>query len=283
MAIRIRTLTRTITLSLALIATGFAAAEPVRADDAVQLDECVAAVEAQLDPRVTDALARIDGLGRRLLALHSYLRSSAHLTERWSWTQEQISAYEGSAEQRDLQQAIGLVSAEFVRENPGYELWVNPQVRSLDVQVEDWNTNESVGAAAEHLEAAVREHAAAPDFAKAGPERAARSLQSFLSAYVPAPTPTIAAPGLSLHGQMRAVDFQVHQDGQVVAGPRTSTMDSEWDAAGWSDRLSAAVRSAGARFVGPLASPREPWHYTFSPKAVVATGPREPAADPTDR
>jgi hypothetical protein len=69
---------------------------------------------------------------------------------------------------------------------------------------------------------------------------------------------------------MRAIDFQVHQGETVVAGPRTSTIDTEWDGAGWSAKLDAAVRSAGQRFVGPLASPREPWHYTYSPETVAA-------------
>jgi len=153
--------------------------------------------------------------------------------------------------------------------NPGYELWVNPDVRSLDVQIDHWNTNASVAAAAEGLPAAAREHVASPAFAAAGPGSAARKLQSFLGAYVPVPTPTIAAPGLSRHGQMRAVDFQVHQGGRVIAGPRTSTMEADWDAAGW---------SASRQFVGPLASPREPWHYTYSPEAVASAGPRVPAA-----
>jgi hypothetical protein len=69
---------------------------------------------------------------------------------------------------------------------------------------------------------------------------------------------------------MRAIDFQVHQGASIVAGPRTSTIDTEWDASGWSAKLDAAVRSASQRFVGPLSSPREPWHYTYSPETVAA-------------
>ena len=34
--------------------------------------------------------------------------------------------------------------------------------------------------------------------------------------------------------------------------------------------LDAAVRAASQRFVGPLASPREPWHYTYSPETIAA-------------
>ena len=47
-------------------------------------------------------------------------------------------------------------------------------------------------------------------------------------------------------------------------------MEAEWDEAGWAAKLDAAVRAAGQRFVGPLASPREPWHYTYSPETVAA-------------
>ena len=83
------------------------------------------------------------------------------------------------------------------------------------------------------------------------------------------PTPTIAAPGLSLHGQMRAVDFQVHQPGRVVAGPSTATIATDWAAAGWAAKLDAAVREASERFVGPQASPPAPWHYTYVPEAVA--------------
>lgn len=95
--------------------------------------------------------------------------------------------------------------------------------------------------------------------------RACRQTMGLLAAMA-----TVAAPGLSPHGQMRAVDFQVHQGDRIVAGPRTATIAADWDAAGWSAKLDAAVRAAGNRFIGPLASPREPWHFTYSPEAVAA-------------
>ncbi len=239
-------------------------------DTGPELARYVEALAAEQDPPVAEALVRIDGTGRRLLALRSYVRSRAHLADRWSWTSEQIAAYEGTPEHGELQQEIERVRAAFVRENPGFELWVNPQVRSLDIQLEHWNTNESVAAAAASLLAAANEVVASPAFPAAQPARATKALESFLASYVPEPTPTIAAPGLSPHGQMRAIDFQVHQGESIVAGPRTSTIDTEWDASGWSAKLDAAVRAASQRFVGPLASPREPWHYTYSPETVAA-------------
>jgi hypothetical protein len=234
------------------------------------LARCIEALAAEQDPRVADALTQIDGAGRRLLALRSYVRGRAHLAERWSWTGEQIAAYEGSPEHGELQQEIAKVSEAFARENPGFDLWVNPQVRSLDIQLEHWNTNESVAAAAASLLTAASELVSSPTFPASQPARATKALESFLASYVPMPTPTIAAPGLSPHGQMRAIDFQVHQGASIVAGPRTSTIDTDWDASGWSAKLDAAIRSGSQRFIGPLASPREPWHYTYSPETVAA-------------
>jgi len=234
------------------------------------LDDHLARLAARQDPRVAEALARIDDTGRRLLALRSYLRSRDHLAERWSWTQEQIQAFEGSAEHRDLQAEIERVQEAFSRDNPGFELWVNPQVRSLDRQIESWNGNESVGAAAAQLLTDALELVGRADFGAGQAERAHHALESFLVAYRPVPTPTVAAPGLSPHGQMRAVDFQVHQGDRIVAGPRTATIATDWDETGWSSRLDAAVRAASHRFIGPLATPREPWHYTYTPESVAA-------------
>ena len=66
---------------------------------------------AEQDPRVADAWERIDGTGRRLLALRSYVRSRAHLADRWSWTSEQIAAYRGRRSIGELQQEIDRVNA----------------------------------------------------------------------------------------------------------------------------------------------------------------------------
>lgn len=257
---------------VAMVAAGLATVRPARAAgepvDAVA--PLVDSIAAALDARVAPTLARIDGTGRRLLALRSYLRARNHLAERWSWTAEQIAAYEGSAEQRELQAEVERVRAAFLQANPGFELWVNPQVRSLDVQLEHWNSNESVGEAAAVLLAAVRELAGSASFPASRPDAARKAVEALLTAFVPEPTPTVAAPGLSPHGQMRAIDFQVHQGDRIVAGPKTSSIATEWDAAGWTVRLGDAVRSGSGRFLGPLASPREPWHYTYSPEAVAA-------------
>jgi hypothetical protein len=245
-------------------------ASPAVSDPANLLGPIVAEIVREQDPRVSDALARIDGEGRRLLALRAYLRSRANLAERWSWSAEQVAAYLESPEHAGLQAEIERVRAAFAQENPGFELWVNPQVRNLDVQLQNWNANESVAAAAEGLLAAARAHVTTAGLGEMEPSKAQRALEQFLLAHVPVPTPTMAAPGLSPHGQMRAIDFQVHSEGAVVAGTRTATIAADWDGAGWTEKLESAVRSASRHFIGPLESPREPWHYTYAPESVAA-------------
>lgn len=234
------------------------------------LDQHVAALIVRQDARVSEALSRIDGTGRRLLALRYYLRSDSKLEERWSWTQAQIAAYEGSPEQRDLLQEIDRVRTAFAACNPGFDLYVNPQVRSLDTQIEHWNTNASVAAAADGILAAAQALIASSGFPATPSQETTDALGRFLSGYTPVTKPTIAAPGLSRHGQMREIDFQVHQGGRIIAGTSTASIATDWDAGGWAAKLDAAVRAASNRFAGPLANPREPWHYRYTPKAVAA-------------
>jgi hypothetical protein len=249
--------------------TALAAVNVARAEEAVvaeRLDRMATAAAIATDARVASVLPRIEGVGPRLLALRSYLRSGDRLAERWSWSQEQIAAYAGSPEQQELDAEIGRVRQEFEKANPGYTLFVNPQVRSLDIQLANWGRNESVAAAAARLLLdAITHFLGRPVDDAAG----AAELAAFLHGYVPEPIPTVAAPGLSPHGQMRASDFQVHRGDEIVAGPDTRTVDTTWMQEGWGGRLDAAVRAASRRFVGPLASPREPWHYTYTPVAVA--------------
>ena len=262
-----RIVVATATVVLALCGGAAAAAEAGAPDGTAA---AIAALAATLDPRVADALARIDGPGRQLLALRSYLRSRAHLAERWSWTAEQIADYAASPEHRALEAEIERVRTAFAQANPGFELWVNPQARSLDTQIEHWNHNASDAAAAEDLLAALRARLATSSPEALQPAQARQTTTEFLQSYVPTPIPTLAAPGLSPHGQMRAIDFQVQKDGQIVAGPAADSIASVWDAQGWAARLDAAVHEGSRQFIGPLASPREPWHFTYVPDAVVS-------------
>ena len=245
------------------LAMGIARAGPADAG----IEATLAALVAGLDPRAASAIDRMEGTGRRLLAARAYLRAGAGLEERWSWSLEQAAAFESTAEKRALDDAVARVRCEFESRNPGYTIWVNPEFRSLDLQLERWNGNESVGLAGDNLLAGVRR---ALGGSAGGTPQAVAALRELLLAHVPEPVPALAAPGLSPHGRLRAVDFQVESAGRIVAGTETASIASEWIAGGWKARLREAITEAGVGFEGPLASPDEPWHYEFRPQPVQA-------------
>jgi hypothetical protein len=234
--------------------------------DAAALVELLAADQ---DARVTAALGRIEGTDRRLLALRSYLRAGPGLADRWSWSAAQIAVFAQSQESRDIQAEIEKVRQAFVAANPGFELWVNPEVRSLDTQLANWNRNASVARAAARLLGRVEAWLGSAAVSSMPVSEVGKAAATFLSSHVPSPTPTLAAPGLSPHGQMRAVDFQIRKAGRTIAGPTSATIATAWDAAGWAQRLKAAVLAGSTRFTGPLAAPREPWHYTYTAAPVA--------------
>ena len=122
------------------------------------VDDYLLAVTHDLPPVAKEALQRIDGKPRQLLAVRGYLRADQQLLSRWSWSADEIRAYESSQEYRDLLAEIAAVRARFEAANPGYSLYANTTARSLDLQLQRWNSNASVGVIAERLqEAAVRE------------------------------------------------------------------------------------------------------------------------------
>lgn len=208
---------------------------------------------------ILQAVDRIEGTGRQLLALRSYLRAANSIGTRWSWTQKQIDHYRQSAEYQALLAEIERIRTRFEADNPGYQLYANTDVRSLDVQIERWNSNETVGAIASDLE-----RAACNRLGSKSPVHP-NLLRDFLRDWVPERPPPLAAPGLSLHGRARAIDFQVHQGDRVIAGADTGDIDPVWIGQGWGRKLERAVRAASTKFVGPLAMPHEPWHFEYQP------------------
>jgi hypothetical protein len=224
---------------------------------------------AGLEPRVIDALQRISSADRRLLALRDYLRAGDTLAERWSWSEEHLSSYPATPEGKAAAADIDAVVAAFAAANPGLTLQVNRKLRSLEVQIAHWNVDESVGTTAAALVAALEQrftgNASMPN---------TDQLRQSLIQWRPNVATALAAPGLSAHGQGRAIDFQVKRDRQIVAGVDVASASQQWDAAGWTQKLRAAVSVAGNHFSGPLESPYEPWHYAYAPRPAASDGSR---------
>jgi hypothetical protein len=226
------------------------------------VDEYLLAVTHDLPAGAKDALQRIDGKPRQLLAARAYLRVGQELQSRWSWSADEIRTYEASQEYADLLAEIALVRARFEAANPGYSLYANTTARSLDLQLQRWNSNKSIGVIAKQLQKAVERELARSTYPANPDAKATLHFADFLRAWRPAPAAApLAAPGLSLHGRSRAIDFQVTRNGRIIAPTEVSKARSVWERQGWGSRLAAAMRDT--RFVGPLQSPNEPWHYEY--------------------
>ncbi len=233
-------------------------------------DAALRAIFAELSPSpAKDALLQIPDLGRRLLALRSYARFRAPLVKRWSWTEDQIAAYQGSAEQEALLAEVGEIAAHFAEANPGYEIYARTQVRSLDLQIKRWNVNESVGNGGDEILKAWREKFGGEETAQdeAAAKPASKAFWRWIKSFRPSRRARLAAPGLSRHGRGRAIDFQIKKDGKIYAGTGTRAVKDIWRAEKWEEKLKASITAAGPSFTGPLKAPDEPWHYDYDPKA----------------
>jgi hypothetical protein len=226
------------------------------------MNEYLLAVTRDLPAPANEALQRIDGRPRQLLAVRGYLRAGQQLQSRWSWSADEIHTYETNREYADLLAEIALVRARFEAANPGYSLYANPTARSLDLQLQRWNSNTSVGVIAKRLQNAAERELALSTYPAHPDAKATLRFADFLRAWRPVPAAApLAAPGLSLHGRLRAIDFQITRNGQIVAPTEVAKARSVWERQGWAGRLAAVTRDT--RFVGPLQSPNEPWHYEY--------------------
>jgi hypothetical protein len=233
-------------------------AQALRPDAAACTQSWIAAASVGLDARALDTLRRIRGPERQLLALRAYLRAGDTLSSRWSWSQEQLTAYPLSAEGKAVAADIEAVEEIFARDNPGFAARASRMPRSLEVQLEHWNENRTVGAVATDLATSLSGRLKANT---ASPEQ----VRAALIDWKPRTAAPLAAPGLSAHGQGRAFDFQIERDGRVVAGFDAVSAHQRWDSSGWTRKLHAAIASSGKPFTGPLQSPYEPWHYAYTP------------------
>jgi hypothetical protein len=216
-------------------------------------------------PPSGQALLQIPDPGRRLLAFRSYMRAGASLADRWSWTRSEIEAFQGSDEQVALLAAVKAVGDHFAEANPGYEIYANTKVRSLDLQIERWNANRSVGIAADDILWAWRSKFGDNEKAAADPKK----LAAFARGFSLRKRANLAAPGLTAHGQARAIDFQIKKDGTIIADTNSRKIETAWRAEGWDVKLKESMDAAGPAFSGPLTAPDEPWHYSYDPSIAV--------------
>lgn len=237
----------------------------VQMDGLTKLGRYMNALGAQLDPRARGALTRIDGTARQLLALRGYVRIEEGLAARWSWTAEEIKRFENSAEYRAALNEVEKVRQKFAALNPGYELYVNTQVRTLEKQIKFWNETKSVQSASEQMLASTLKELSGAGYTETPDASSVNRFRQFLKSSKLATAPTVATPGLSQHGQLRAFDFQVQRGSQLVAGTDSASIVPVWEGQGWAKKLKEAVKGASNKFKGPLVSPREPWHYDYVP------------------
>ena len=220
------------------------------------------ALAINLPAKAADALEGIPEPGPKLLAARSYYRSLVHLDSRWSWDEAKIAAFQDSPEHKALLAEIDRIARHFSQNNPDYALFANTKVRSLDQQIASWNSNASVKVAGESLLGSLANESNIP--LTADNANLPEQLKTWLGAHAPVPRPNLAAPGLSAHGQMRAIDFQIEKNGAMIAPADTAKVDSVWRAQGWDAKLKTSIMEAGPSFQGPLLSPDEPWHYTYT-------------------
>lgn len=219
---------------------------------------------------VQDALSQInqigpDSFGLQLLAVGRYMRKgTAYVAANWTWSAEEISAYEHTPRAIEVKNAVAKVDSAFRTLAPGFSLSVRGP-RSLPEQVKKWTANTSIKNKSRAMVAyCLSRIGQLPDVPDVG---SIQRFRSIIAGFDVTDLP-LAAPGLSDHGQMRAVDFQVHRvsDNSVVAIPEVAKIQSQWEATQFTSLLKSAVKQAGSQFEGPLMPPHgkyEPWHYRF--------------------
>ena len=255
-----------------LLIAGLAAAGPALAASA-SIQEYLFAVTHDLPPYAKEAVQRVGDPPRQLLATRAYLRVGQQLPARWSWSLEQIQAYQASEEYRDLLADIATVRARFEAQNPGYSLYANTEARSLELQLQRWNSNASVGVIARRLQKAAKRELSGDAYPAHPDTQATLRFANFLREWRPTPVAApLAAPGLSLHGRSRAIDFQITRNSRIIAPTEIAKVHSVWERQGWARKLATVMRDT--RFAGPLQAPNEPWHYEYAPRSGVL-GARE--------
>jgi hypothetical protein len=226
---------------------------------------------------------------RRLLALRGYLRypqlNRGGMEDNWAWTDEKEQTFNRSPQKTEFDGEVAKVKREFRKLKPGYYLTGEVKARSLETQIRLWNINKPMKDIVSALNRSALREIARTSGNRTNPtliyadDPAAADIELFKTWLMQdglAASPTNATPGLSDHGQAKAIDFSVWKKGETrkekgvtitekdtqVAGQESKTMQTVWKDPGFSDALKNAA--VGTKLVGPLLAPPEDWHYTFS-------------------
>jgi len=206
--------------------------------------------------QVDDAMQRMakrmrkrqDPQPMQLLALRRYvIKGGDAIVAAWPWTRVQRREHKDSIDALDVE--ARLVKQAFEDDNPGYELGTSP-IRDLDRQVRLWCDNGTAQKAAVHYMLSARKELAASDYFETPTDASVAKFKAWMDKSKVHPKVTSAAPGLSDHGQQRAVDFVVRKDGEIIAGTESVTMVPNWRVPGWEKKLIDIANKA--RLKGPL-------------------------------
>jgi hypothetical protein len=225
------------------------------------------------------ALLFITDPKRRLLALRGYLgkeekEGPKSLDDHWTWSKQRIAEYEGSAEEKEASRAIARVKANFEAQQDmkkaAFHLSGSPKTRDMPYQMKEWNKGKAIaGPAAAVYEQAVQE-IRKPRYKDPPDEESLAAFGAFLRKI--SVSLVRATPGLSRHGQSRAVDFIAAN--KSVKLEASSSLIGLWKSTGCAAALKRAVDAVNAAakrtvFDGPLTKARhgveEPWHYNYNP------------------
>ena len=228
-----------------------------------KLPRYMAAVAATLDPRLQRAIAKIRAGERRYLAVRGYVRREKRVHTHWSWTAKEAAEFRKTEEYRAMMDTIAAIKRRFAATNPGHRLEVVTDIRTLENQIGKWNTVASIAVSGREVIDTSLVVLADTTYPEIPDSSATARFRAFLNGYELVNTPTVAVPGFSDHGQLRAFDFRIYRGRRLVAGTTTATIPGTWESPGWSCRLNEIVCATGDVFHGPLYEPYEPWHYTW--------------------
>ena len=244
---------------------------------------------------VRDALALISDENRHLLALRGYVRHPSRIDSRWPWTSDEEETFKDSNKWTTMKADITAIKNEFKKNNKGYSLITNQKSRSLTTQLDKWNNRQKRGGKivlsfGKRLWKAAETELNRKNSKVIGGKRqeseiypekpTTDSTEDFRKWLSSTPhelnlahkvegkrrtTPSLATPGLSAHGRLKAIDFTVMKgDERIASSDSGSVSIATWTGdPNWKKQLKSAITNVSTNWDGPLKSPNEPWHYYY--------------------